>query len=496
MLKNREIKFTDALIPILGLMCILIYGLVIHPIMTGKGSVPLEMIFLLASVISVINLKRLGFTWSTIEKNVGKKLLEALPAFFILFSIGVLIGSWIISGTVPMMIYYGIKLINPNYIYLVAFIVPAIFSTLTGTSWGSAGTIGVVIIGIAQVIDANLAIVAGAIVGGSYFGDKMSPLSDTTNLAALGAGVDLYDHIRSMINTTAPAALLAAIMYFVLGKMYAPSSEVVDMSLINETLSSLESIYSFNALLLIPIVIVLYGSITKKPTVPTLIISALTAGVLAIAFQKFSTNDIISTFNTGFKVDMITWTENVPPNIKRLLSRGGLYELITSITTALTVFFYIGTLEVISAMQIVVDRVFAFAKTKKMVILSSQAAAAVTVALTSNQHANSFIVGGAFKVKYDEAGIPKMVLSRSIEDFGTMVECMLPWTTTGLYMSATLGVPVLTYAPWQFLSLFNYVIAVALAVTGIGCFYHLVGKKKEESGSDEADLELDEEVVA
>ncbi|MGL6119824.1 MAG: Na+/H+ antiporter NhaC [Fusobacteriaceae bacterium] len=477
--QQNDVRFFDALIPILGLLLVLIYGLVLQPKLFGNGEMSLEIIFLFAITISVINLKRLGIRWGLIEKNVVKKLSEALPAFFILFGIGILIGSWIVSGTVPMMIYYGIKIINPNYIYLVAFLVPAIFSTLTGTSWGSAGTIGVVIMGIASVIDANLSIVAGAIVGGSYLGDKMSPLSDTTNMASIATGVPLYDHIRSMVNTTVPAALLSSLVYFLLGFIFSTSSTSVDMSQVNATLYSLKAIYNWNILLVIPIIIVLYGSITKKPTMPTLIISAISAGLLALIFQKFTFVNILDCFKTGFKTEMITWTENITPEIRRLLVRGGLYDLITAITTALFVFFYIGTLESINAMKIVVDRVFSFAKTRRSIILSSQAATAVTNSLTSNQHATSFIIGGAFGVKYDEQNIPRRVLSRTIEDFGTMWESMLPWTTTGLYMAKTLGVSVVSYAPWQFLSLFNFIIAIILASTGIGCFYHLVDKHKK-----------------
>jgi Na+:H+ antiporter, NhaC family len=480
MRKRREIKFIHCLLPIISLLLLLIYGLIIHPQIFHQSSFPLEIIFLLAATVSICELFYLGFTWDEIQKAMVKKLAQALPAIFILFSIGIIIGSWIVSGTIPMMIYYGIKIINPNYMYIVAFIVPAIFSTLTGTSWGSIGTIGVVILSIAGVVEANLALTAGAIVGGAYLGDKMSPLSDTTNIAALATDVNLYEHIRSMMNTTLPAAVCAAVIYIILGFVYTPTLVTGDTSAIQPTLNALESIFNFNIVLLLPILVVLYGALTKKPTVPTLLGSSFCAAILAFIFQKFSLSSIVVTINKGFDISMITWTDNLPSNIITILNRGGLYNLIDPIVICIMIFLFIGTLELTNALAVVVERTFRSVKTRRAAILSALGSTAITNAMTSNQFATSFLIGSAFRPKFEKLRIPRKVLSRSLEDTGTMLENMLPWTTTGVFIATTLGISATEYWHWQFIALFNYAFAALWAITGIGCFYHEVDGKKEK----------------
>ena len=477
MRKKREVKFIHCILPIIALLGLLVYGLVIHEKAFKQSAFPLEIIFLLATAVSIVQLFYLGFSWQEIQNAMVKKLSQALPAIFILFSIGVVIGSWIVSGTIPMMIYYGIKIINPNYIYIVAFIVPAIFSTLTGTSWGSIGTIGVVILSIAGVVDAHLALTAGAIVGGAYMGDKMSPLSDTTNMAALATDVDLYSHIRSMMNTTLPAALLAGIVYIFLGFIYAPSVVSGNNEAIQTTLTTLNSIFSFNVFLLIPVCIVLYGALTKKPTVPVLLGSSLCAGLLALIFQNFSLSNVVVTINKGFNVGMITWMDNLPTNIITILDRGGLYNLIDPIVICIMIFLFIGTLELVDALPVVVRRVFKAVKTRRAAILSALGCTAITNAMTSNQFATSFLIGTAFRPKFTVLKIPMKVLSRSIEDTGTMLENMLPWTTTGVFITAALGISPIEYWHWQFVGLFSFIIAPLLAITGIGCFYHETEKE-------------------
>ncbi|MCJ8343158.1 MAG: Na+/H+ antiporter NhaC [Cetobacterium sp.] len=469
---KKDIVFKNAITPVIGLLVVLIYGLIIQPKVLHMGEMSLEMIFLFASAIGTINLFYLGFSWEEIQNSMVKKLNQGLPAMLILFSIGVVISAWIVCGAIPMLIYYGIKIINPNYIYIVAFIVPIIFSTLTGTSWGSVGTIGIVIIGIAEVIGADLSIVAGAIVGGAYFGDKMSPLSDTTNIAALAADVDLYDHIRSMMNTTFPAAILAFISYGIIGIYNSPKASNINLQLISETISALKNSFNFNIIILLPTLIVLYGSLTRKPTVPTLISSSIISMFIALFFQNFTFGNIVSVLHSGFNVNMITWTTDLPKNVITILNRGGLYSMASPVIVTFIVFIYIGTLDCINALPIIVNQIFGFVKTKTMGILSALTATGITNAMTSNQFATSFIVAEAFKPKFDELKIPRKVLSRSLEDTGTMIESMLPWTTTGLFMSATLGIPVMDYNKWQLLTLFNIAVAVILAITGKGCFYY------------------------
>ncbi len=471
---GKNTSFLHALLPILFLAVLVTYGLILRPHVLGLPAFPLEVVFILAAAFAVIELFILGFKWPEIQRSIVQKLATALPAFFILFAIGIIISSWMVSGTIPMLVYFGIDLISPNFIYFFALLVPAVFSLLTGTSWGSAGTVGVVIIGIAGALGANLGIAAGAVIGGAYFGDKMSPLSDTTNLAALATDVDLFDHIRSMMVTTLPSTALAAVAFLILGFVYPPASVTGSIAGLAEFQRSLSEMFNFNVLLLVPPLIVLVGSFRKKPIIPTLLSSVLVACILALLFQQFTLADVLQSLNRGFSSDMAIWMSNVPERTAELVDRGGLYSMSEAIFVAFLVFFFIGVIDVIDAMRTVVNRVFRFASTRPSTILSALGATALTNAMTSNQYATSFIVGDAFKGRFDALRIPRKVLSRSLEDTGTMLESLVPWHATSVFMVATLGVPWDQYWHWQLLSLFNFVVAPMLAILGIGCFYHEV----------------------
>ena len=468
---KRDLPFLLRILPVLFLGILIIYGMVIRPKVFAQPSFPLEVVFMLAAVFSITQLLFLRFKWENIQDAIVLKLSRGFPAILILFSIGVIIGTWIVSGTIPMLIYYGISFINPAYIYLLAFLIPIVFSTLTGTSWGSIGTIGVVIIGVAAVIEANLGITAGAIVGGAFFGDKLSPLSDTTNLAAMATDVDLYDHIRSMMVTTFPSALIAAVIYFILGFVFPPSGSEVNTEQVTLTLNSISSMFNFNGWLLIPPAIVLIGSIRKMATLPTLLTSSMSATLIALIFQPYSSADVMATIHRGFNSDMAYWINGAPENINILFSRGGLYELNEAIIFSIMVFVFIGSIDLIDSMPSIVDKTFGFIKSKASLIISSLFATAFTNGITSNQSATSFIIGDAFGRRYDESGISRKVLSRSIEDYGTMFESLIPWHATTIFLTMTLGVSYGEYWYWQLLSLINLIIAPTLAILGKGCFY-------------------------
>ncbi|GAB5535400.1 MAG: Na+/H+ antiporter NhaC [Rubricoccaceae bacterium] len=467
---DRAVTFAQALWPILFLLGLVVYGLILRPQVFDQPAFPLEVVFVLAATFAVTELVILGHSWAAIQDTIIQKLTKALPAFFIFFAIGLVIGSWMISGTIPMLIVYGLKLIHPSVLYLSAFLVPVVFSTLTGTSWGSAGTVGVVVIGIAAALGGNLGITAGAVVGGAYFGDKLSPLSDSTNIAALAADVNVFEHIRSMLYTTVPSAIIACIVYTVLGFTMPPATSSASVDTVGPFIASLESVFAFTPLLLLPPLIVLVGSMRRQPTVPVLVISALTASALALVFQPFALSDVLQTLYKGFDTSMAPWATGVTENVTTLLDRGGLFALIDAIVVAIMVFIFIGAMDHVKAIDTVVNRAFRFAEKPTTTILSTLAASAATNALTSNQYATSFIVADAFKAKYDALGISRKVLSRSLEDTGTMLESVVPWTPTAVFMVATLGVPFAAYAPWQVLSFANFIVAPTLAILGIGLF--------------------------
>ncbi len=481
---RSNITFLKAFPPIAFFFLLLIYGLFIHPVAFGKEMLSLEVIILAAICFGSYYMMYLGYDWDTIQKHIIAKVGESLPVIFILFAIGVLIGSWIVSGTIPMLIYYGISIIDPDWIYIFSFLICIVFSLLTGTSWGSAGTIGIVMIGISEVFGANIAITAGAVVGGSFFGDKLSPLSDTTNIASLATGVSLYEHIHSMLFTTGPAAIIASLVYIYLSPSLGgdvTQGGVENFVLIEETLSDINSIFNFNPLLLLPLAIVVYGTMTKKSIFLTLLNSAWVALILALIFQEFSLTDIIKSFKSGFNTSMAAIDLSADSPVLNILNRGGLYNLIEGIVVSLLIFTFIGVLDVIDAIEVSIQSLMTRIKKRYQLVVAALTSTWITNITTSNQYATSFVIGSAFVKKFDQMGVNRKVLSRSIEDAGTMMENLLPWTPSGIFMAATLGVSTFEYAPYQFISLFNIVIAYFFAFTGIACFYNSKNDKEEKT---------------
>ena len=469
---ERPVTFVHALVPIILLVVLIMWGMVIGPLAFGLESWPLEFTFALGALCTWCLLFHLGFSFEQITEKMGARTLTALTAIWMLMSIGLLIGAWTASGTIPMLVYWGIEIINPAWIYLVAFLITSVFSVATGTSWGSAGTIGVVLIAVGTATGAHMGLLAAAIIGGAYFGDKMSPLSDTTNMAAMGAQIPVYDHVRSMVNTTGPSYLVAAVLYGAAG-LVVPAPTHADITHFTDpTANALAGEFRFNPLVLIPILVVIVGAVWRKPPLPTLFFSIASAGAIAVLVQHLSFTNLVSALMKGFTPEMLADSgAALNKQAQDIVSRGGLYSMASAVCITLMVFMFIGAMDVIDAMGTVVHRTFGWAKSRRSVILSSLAASAFINGFSSNQYATAFIVGTAFGSMYDEAGIPRKVLSRSIEDYGTFIEPMLPWTTTGVYMVATLGVAYTDYVPYMFLQITNFIVAPVLAVTGIGCFY-------------------------
>ena len=465
---NAQHSFWAALFAVGTLVVLVVYGLIIRPMVQHVSAMPLELVFLSAAIVVIGQLLVLGFGWQEIQQAIGAKLSQAIPTLLLLFAIGLLIGSWIIAGTIPMLVYYGLALVNVDHFYLIAFIAPIGLSVCTGTSWGSIATIGLVLITVAHVINVDLAITTGAIVGGAYFGDKLSPLSDTTNIAAIAVDVPLYDHIRAMMNTTLPSAILAAILFFLLDFIYPAQMTLGsgnDVDTLTQTMTAVRSMFAFNPLLLLPPLIILLGAFKRIAPLPVLILSSMVALLLAWVFQPFELSEIIQTAHKGFNINMAD-NHQMPEHIAALFNRGGLYALVEPIVITLMVFIYVGAIDCINAMPTLIKRLLAKIKQAGSLIAASLVASAFTNAMTSSQYANSFIVGDAFAKKYDELGVPRSTLSRSLEDTGTMIESLVPWSTTTVFVYATLGVSVQEYWQWQLLSLINIPMAFLLAFWG------------------------------
>ncbi|MEE4299122.1 MAG: Na+/H+ antiporter NhaC family protein [Pseudomonadales bacterium] len=470
-------SFAASALPALVLLALVLWGLMARPLLLDQAPIPLEVVFLGAASAAIAQLLYMGFPWLRIQQAIVERLAKAMPAIFILFAIGLLVGAWMVSGTIPMLVDWGVRLIDPDWIYALAFAVPALFSTLTGTSWGSAGTIGVVLMGVGASVGADLAIVAGAVIGGAYFGDKLSPLSDTTNMAAIGAGVDLFEHIGAMLWTTFPSALIAFGVYAAVGLGAALDVDAARADAARAFLEGLRSQFTYHPLLLLPPAVVLFGSLRRWPTLPVLLTSILVATLLGALLQDFALVDVLRSLTTGFTLAMGDGTP-VPDAVRVLVERGGLYSMREAIFVAVLVFLFVGAIDLLDTMPRVVGRVFGAARGQATTVLAALGAAAATNAMTSNQSATAFIVGDAFGRRFDGLAIPRRMLSRSIEDTGTMIESLIPWHATALFMVATLGVPVADYWHWQLLTLVNLIVAPVLAITGIGCGYGTGGDRE------------------
>ena len=477
---GRAVSFAASALPALVLLALVLWGLMARPLLLDEPPIPLEVVFIAAATAAIAQLLLMGYPWIRIQGAIVDRLAKAMPAIFILFAIGLLVGAWMVCGTIPMLVDWGVRLIDPDWIYALAFAVPALFSTLTGTSWGSAGTIGVVLMGIGASVGADPAIVAGAVIGGAYFGDKLSPLSDTTNMAAIGAGVDLFAHIGAMLWTTLPSALVAFVVYAAVGLGAALDVDGARAEAAAAFLDGLRSQFTYSPLLLLPPAVVLFGSLRRWPTLPVLLASILVATLLGGWLQSFALVDVLRALTTGFSLTMGDGTP-VPDAVRALVERGGLYSMREAIFVAILVFLFVGAIDLLDTMPRVVGRLFAAARGPAATVLAALGAAAATNAVTSNQSATAFIVGDAFARRFDGLAIPRRILSRSIEDTGTMIEPLVPWHATALFMVATLGVPVADYWHWQLLTLVNLVVAPLLAITGIGCGYGTGGLREQNA---------------
>jgi len=324
---RRKHGIIVALIPIVAMMFLLIVGYGIYHI---EPQVLLISAAFLTGCLGFI----LRFKWEDMQKGIVDSIHKALPAMLIMICVGILIGSWIAAGTIPMIIYYGLKIISPKFFLLTACFVCSLTSIATGTSWGTIGTLGVAFIGIATALGIPMGPAAGAIVAGSYFGDKMSPFSDVTNLAPAVSGSNLFDHIKHMMWSATPAWLIGLFIYFLVGLKYGGNKvESETMTLI---MTTLKENFTFNIFLLLPMVIVFYCAIAKKPVLPGMLLSGLSAGILAIIFQGASITDVTTAMNSGYVsrtgVDVVD----------NLISRGGMMSMMKVQLVAFTAFAFGG----------------------------------------------------------------------------------------------------------------------------------------------------------
>lgn len=401
----------------------------------------------------------LHFKWQEMERGIVDSIHKAMPAILIMLCVGILIGSWIASGTIPMVIYFGLKLISPKFFLVTACFVCSLTSIATGTSWGTIGTLGVAFIGIAMGLGIPLGPAAGAIVAGSYFGDKMSPFSDVTNLAPVAAGSNLFDHIKHMLWSATPAWLIGLFIYFLVGLKYG--AEKVESKAMASITQTLKSHFNFNILLLLPMIIVFYFAATKKPTIPGMLLSSFVAGFLALIFQKASVTEIATAMNTGYQAN--TGLEEVD----RLISRGGMMSMMETQLVAFTAFSFGGIMQSTGLLSVILDRVMKFASKVWSIVLTTIASSIITALITGSSYLSMIIPGELLAPIYKRQKLAAKNLSRIIEECGAIIVPLIPWSMAGVYITGTLEVPTFSYTPW---AIMNYTAVVILAIFGFTKF--------------------------
>ncbi|TET72877.1 MAG: Na+/H+ antiporter NhaC, partial [Candidatus Aminicenantes bacterium] len=450
---SKKPSLAVALIPIIAMCLLLGIGYGIYKIR------PQVLLITAAFITGCLGLF-LRFTWQEMEKGIVDSIHKAMPAILIMLCVGILVGSWIASGTIPMVIYYGLKLISPKFFLVTACFVCSIMSLATGTSWGTIGTLGVAFIGIAMGLGIPLGPAAGAIVAGAYFGDKMSPFSDVTNLAPVAAGSNLFDHIKHMFWSATPAWLIGLFIYFLVGLRYgATEAKSETITLILQTL---RENFRFNILLLLPMVIVFYFAATKKPTIPGMLVSSFLAGALAIIFQKASITDVATAMNTGYQAH--TGVEAVD----QLISRGGMMSMMETQLVAFTAFSWGGIMQRTGLLSVILNKVMKFANKTWSIVLTTISTSIVTALVTGSSYLSMIIPGELLAPIYKKEGLAAKNLSRIIEESGAIIVPLIPWSMAGVYITGTIGVSTFSYLPW---AIMNYTAVVILAIFGFTKFF-------------------------
>lgn len=468
---NRKLSVVESIFPLITMLVLLFAGGYFAEI----GTELLVLVMLSAATVASISAIRVGRNFDDIQTSTGEKLGAVLPMLLILLTIGMLIGTWMIAGTIPLMVYYGIQLVSPQYLVLTAFLATAMMSLFTGTSWGSAGTIGVALMSMAAAMGAPLAPTAGAVISGAYFGDKMSPLSDTTNISAIGAGADLYDHVRHMLYTAVPSFIVAVIVYSIFGS-YSPAADGALSGNAALLLREIESTFQLNWLALLPPVIVLIGIVKKYPAVLVMAASCVIAMALGIALQGFTFGDAINAAVNGFDGKMLVSVGGDPSaiseNFGKLLNRGGLFSMVNNLLLIIAAFLLAGAMDVSGALDNIIHGLLSYAKSTFGLIAATMASGGVMIAITSHGGVSALIVGGLFQKAYAERGFAPENLSRSLEDSVTITEPLMPWTVSAIFMAGTVGVSTLEYLPWATFcytgTLFSLLLAAGYNFTKFG----------------------------
>jgi len=468
---GRPPSLLVSLIPVATLIALLAASVALFGDGSSGGANQIALI-LAAGVAIIIGVFH-GYPWKTLERGIVQGISLALGAVIILLTVGALIGSWILAGIVPTMIYYGLQLLSPTVFLPSACIICCFVSLATGSSWTTAGTVGVALIGIATAQGMNPAMAAGAVISGAYFGDKMSPLSDTTNLAPAMAGTDLFTHIRHMLWTTVPSISMAIVAFAVVGLSVTPPEDVAS---VNAILDGLNQSFTIGWYLLIPVGLVLGMVVMRMPAFPALLIGALVGCIFAVLFQGDPTVSYAASpeLSRGAALVKGAWMslfdgyrlESGNAALDELLSRGGMSSMLTTVWLILAAMMFGAVMETTGMLQRIAEGILGFVRGSGSLVVATLATAFGMNVIASDQYIAIVLPGRMFRAEYARRGLHPKNLSRALEDGGTMTSSLVPWNTCGAFMAQTLGVATFAYAPFAFFNLINPIVSAIYGMTG------------------------------
>ncbi len=456
-----------ALAPILLLVTLLALSVLLYGADSSYGANQIALLFS-AGAVALVGLQ-LNMRWVEIELGLIQGINMCIGPMMILLSVGMLIGAWILAGTIPALIYYGVQILSPSIFYAASALLCAVIAISIGSSWTVAGTMGIGLMAIASSFNLSPAITAGAIISGAYFGDKLSPLSDTTNLAAATTGVDLFDHIRHMLWTTVPSFTIALMIFLIIGGGEAPPPEQIEV-----LRSSLSDQFNLGPHLFAPLFIMLYLAWRRTPALPAILISSLIGVTFALLFQPQAVLKLAGTTdNVPYALQLFkgVWTslfagfssETANPFMDELLSKGGMVSMLNTVSLILCAMAFGGTLEKVGILRYLVGAALARVKSNGSLVATTVGTCVATNLVTADQFIAIALPGTMFRDEFEKHGLSRLNLSRTLEDSATLTSALIPWNTCGAYMSATLGIATLSYAPFAF---FNYLCPIIAVIYG------------------------------
>ena len=467
----RKPTIIQALVPVLFLIVLLTLNVYLFgdDALSGANQIALLLAAAVGGVIAVF----LGHNWYDVRRQIVKSIGSAMPSMIILLLIGSLAGTWLLSGVVPAMIYYGLKILNPAIFLLACVLVSALVSVATGSSWSTVATIGIALLGIGNAMGFSEGMVAGAIISGAYFGDKMSPLSDTTNLAPAMAGTDIFTHIRYMALTTGPSILITLIIFMIFGFFFQPLGDAAN---VQATLDAIDRSFNITPLLFIVPAALVTIIINRVPPLPSLLAGTLLGALFAIIFQpqiieqvsgvtgNFSRASYMAIMKSMYGRIAIVTSD---PQVNDLLSTGGMAGMLNTIWLIMTAMIFGGVMEAAGMLVRITSGLMRFAKTTGSLVATTVGTCLFFNITASDQYISIVVPGRMFAATYRDRGLKPEVLSRTLEDSGTVTSVLIPWNTCGATQSAVLGVPTISYLPYAFFNIISPFMSIFMAAFNI-----------------------------